>query len=80
GSGSPRPTDRRRLGWFVVPAVFLPLILAVLTLGVPLVTLGRWLYLGVTDIWRIDVGNAFLQAIGAAAIVASTPPTMASTI
>ncbi|MGO7917342.1 hypothetical protein ACC702_38860, partial [Rhizobium ruizarguesonis] len=54
GSCSPRPTDRRRLGLFVVPAVLLPVILALLTLGVPLVTLGRWLYLGGTDIWRIE--------------------------
>ncbi|MGR9297708.1 ABC transporter permease [Rhizobium leguminosarum] len=79
GSGSPRPTDRRRLGWFVVPAVLLPVILAVLTLGVPLVTLGRWLYLGGTDIWRIEVGNAFLQTIvlaivgGVLATIAAAP-------
>ncbi|WP_454852603.1 ABC transporter permease [Rhizobium binxianense] len=63
GSGSARPVDRRRLGWFVVPAVLLPVVVAVLTLGVPLVTLGRWLYLGGTGIWRMEVGNAFLQTI-----------------
>ncbi|OCJ03164.1 iron ABC transporter permease [Rhizobium sp. AC44/96] len=64
GSGSARPADRRRLGWFVVPAVLLPLALAALTLGVPLVTLARWLYLGGLDIWRLDtVGSAFLQTI-----------------
>ncbi|WP_310296410.1 iron ABC transporter permease [Rhizobium sp. BE258] len=64
GSGSARPADRRRLGWFVVPAILLPVVVAVLTLGVPLVTLGRWLYLGGAEIWRIDtVGNAFLQTI-----------------
>ncbi|UVD59205.1 iron ABC transporter permease [Rhizobium sp. Pop5] len=79
GSGSPRPADRRRLGWFVVPAVLLPVMLAVLTLGVPLVTLGRWLYLGGADIWRIEVGNAFLQTIvlavigGVLATVAAAP-------
>ncbi len=28
--------------------------LAVLTLGVPLMTLGRWLYLGGGEIWRLD--------------------------
>jgi iron(III) transport system permease protein len=79
GSGSARPADRRRLGWFVVPAVLLPVIVAVLTLGVPLVTLGRWLYLGGAGIWRIDVVNAFLQTIvlaiagGVLTTVAATP-------
>ncbi|WP_183929028.1 ABC transporter permease [Rhizobium mongolense] len=64
GSGSARPADRRRLGWFVVPAILLPGTLAVLTLGVPLMTLGRWLYLGGGEIWRLDaVGNAFVQTI-----------------
>ncbi|MET3856574.1 iron ABC transporter permease [Rhizobium sp. OAE497] len=64
GSGSARPADRRRLGWFTIPAVLLPIAVAVLTLGVPLVTLGRWLYLGGAEIWRLDtVGNAFIQTI-----------------
>ncbi|MBW9054184.1 ABC transporter permease [Rhizobium mesosinicum] len=63
GSGSARPADRRRLGWFVVPALALPIILAVLTLGVPLITLGRWLYLGGLGIWRLEVVSAFVQTI-----------------
>ncbi|GAA3092882.1 iron ABC transporter permease [Rhizobium viscosum] len=63
GSGSARPADRRRLGWFVVPAVALPIVLAALTLGVPLITLGRWLYLGGLGIWRIEVASAFVQTI-----------------
>ncbi|MEX2742529.1 ABC transporter permease [Rhizobium mongolense] len=64
GSGSARPADRRRLGWLVVPAILLPGTLALLTLGVPLMTLGRWLYLGGGEIWRLDaVGNAFVQTI-----------------
>ncbi|MGO4195473.1 ABC transporter permease [Rhizobium sp. YAF28] len=63
GSGSARPADRRRLGWFVVPAVALPIVLAALTLGVPLITLGRWLYLGGLGIWRIEVASAFAQTI-----------------
>ncbi|MBB3391331.1 iron(III) transport system permease protein [Rhizobium sp. BK275] len=79
GSGSARPADRRRLGWFVVPAVALPIILAVLTLGVPLITLGRWLYLGGLGIWRIEVASAFAQTIvlaiagGVLATVAAAP-------
>jgi iron(III) transport system permease protein len=63
GSGSARPADRRRLGWFVLPAVVLPVVLAALTLGVPLITLGRWLYLGGVEIWRIEVVSAFAQTI-----------------
>jgi len=79
GSGSARPADRRRLGWFVVPAVTLPIILAMLTLGVPLITLGRWLYLGGLGIWRIEVASAFAQTIvlaiagGVLATVAAAP-------
>lgn len=79
GSGSPRPADRRRLGWFVVPAILLPVAVAVLTLGVPLTTLGRWLYLGGSGIWRIEVGSAFLQTMalalagGVLATIAAAP-------
>ncbi|OWV67029.1 iron ABC transporter permease [Rhizobium sp. R339] len=79
GSGAPRPADRRRLGRFAVPALLLPVSLAVLTLGVPLVTLGRWLYLGGLEIWRIEVGSAFLQTIvlavagGVLATIAAAP-------
>jgi len=79
GSGSARPADRRRLGWFAVPAVLLPLIVAALTLGVPFVTLVRWLYLGGAGIWRVEVGNAFVQSIvlafagGILATIAAAP-------
>ena len=63
----------------MLPAILLPIALAVLTLGVPLVTLGRWLYLGGTEIWRIEVGSAFLQTIvlaivgGVLATIAAAP-------
>jgi len=80
GSGSARPAGRRRLGWFVVPAIVLPVGLAALALGVPLVTLVRWLYLGGLEVWRVDtVGNAFAQTIvlaiagGALATIAAAP-------
>jgi iron(III) transport system permease protein len=79
GSGSARPADRRRLGWFAVPAVLLPVIVAALTLGVPFVTLMRWLYLGGAGIWRVEVGNAFVQSIvlafagGILATIAAAP-------
>ncbi len=79
GSGSARPADRRRLGWYAVPAVLLPVIVAALTLGVPFVTLLRWLYLGGAGIWRVEVGNAFVQSIvlalagGILATIAAAP-------
>ncbi|WP_222857995.1 ABC transporter permease [Rhizobium cauense] len=80
GSGSARPADRRRLGWFVLPAILLQVGLAALTLGVPLVTLLRWLYLGGLAVWRVDtVGNAFVQTIilaiagGVLATIAAAP-------
>ncbi len=79
GSGSARPADRRRLGWYAVPAVLLPVVVAVLTLGVPFVTLVRWLYLGGAGIWRVEVGNAFVQSIvlalagGILATIAAAP-------
>ena len=64
GSGAARPADRRRLGWLVVPALALNMITVALALGVPFVTLSRWLYLGGFDIWRVDlVGGAFAQTL-----------------
>ncbi|AVA19854.1 ABC transporter permease [Rhizobium sp. LEGMi198b] len=80
GSGAARPADRRRLGWFVIPAIALPLAAAVLTLGVPFVTLARWLYLGGAGIWRMDtIGSTLLQTIvlavagGVLATIAAIP-------
>ncbi|CCM77699.1 ABC transporter permease [Rhizobium mesoamericanum] len=80
GSGSARPADRRRLGWFVAPAIMLQVGLTALTLGVPLVTLVRWLCLGGLEVWRLDtVGNAFAQTIivaiagGVLATIAAAP-------
>ncbi|MGN7293678.1 ABC transporter permease [Rhizobium sp. SAFR-030] len=64
GAGSARPVDRRRLGKLAPLAILLPVLLAALTLGVPLVTLGRWLTIGGAAIWRLDaVGTAFAQTV-----------------
>ncbi|MGF9691388.1 iron ABC transporter permease [Rhizobium sp. 0TCS1.26] len=64
GAGSARPADRRRLGKLAPLAILLPVLLAALTLGVPLVTLGRWLSIGGAAIWRFDaVGTAFAQTV-----------------
>ncbi|MBN9054203.1 MAG: iron ABC transporter permease [Rhizobiales bacterium] len=63
GSGAARPTDRRRLGRLRLPVMLLPAGLAALTLGVPLTTLCRWLWLGGLDIWTGGVARAVLQTV-----------------
>lgn len=80
GSGAARPAEPRSLGWMTLPALLLPIATAALTLGVPFVTLTRWLVLGGVGIWRMDtVGNAFLQTIvlavagGVLATIAAAP-------
>lgn len=80
GAGAARPADKRALGRLLVPALVLNVVVAALSLGVPFVTLSRWLYIGGTEIWRIDlVGNAFLQTIvlaiagGVLATIAAAP-------
>lgn len=80
GSGSIRPAQRRALGLYVIPALMLPSLVAVLALGVPIYTLMRWLYIGGADVWRMDtVGNAFVQTIvlaiagGVLAMLAAAP-------
>ena len=63
-----------------LPFMMLPVATAALTLGVPFVTLARWLYLGGAGIWRMEtVGAAFLQTIvlavagGLLATIAAAP-------
>ncbi|HTO32482.1 MAG TPA: iron ABC transporter permease [Pararhizobium sp.] len=80
GSGAARPADKRVLGWLAVPALVLNVAVAALALGVPFFTLTRWLYIGGTEIWRVDlVGNAFLQTVilaiagGVLATIAAAP-------
>ena len=69
GAGAARPVDRRRLGRKTLPAIALPLVVALMTLGVPFVTLARWLWLGGMDIWRMDtVGWALIQTLVLAVI------------
>ena len=64
GAGAARPADRRRLGRLLVPALALNAATAALAIGVPFVTLTRWLYIGGAEIWRIDlVGGAFVQTV-----------------
>ncbi len=52
GSGAPRPVQRHRLGRATLPCLLLPAVTAALALGVPLLTLVRWLVAGGVDVWR----------------------------
>ena len=52
GSGSARQVPLRRLGSMAWVCVLLPLVLAALSLGVPLVTLARWLWAGGMEVWN----------------------------
>jgi iron(III) transport system permease protein len=64
GSGAPRPAPPARLGalwpcWFALPALY-----ALLALGVPLITLGRWLLAGGAGIWRwAEIGPALGETL-----------------
>ncbi|WP_348643757.1 iron ABC transporter permease [Phyllobacterium sp. P30BS-XVII] len=60
GSGSARPITRHRLGWFTLPCLLIPLTTTALALGVPFVTLTRWLIAGGAAVWDIDaISTAF---------------------
>jgi iron(III) transport system permease protein len=54
GAGAARHRPRRRLGRATIPCILLNLVGAALTLGVPLLTLSRWLLAGGAAIWRLD--------------------------
>jgi iron(III) transport system permease protein len=64
GPGSARIPSRRALGGWKWAALLLPAAIAALALGVPLVTIGRWLVLGGADAWRLpSIGGALLQTL-----------------
>jgi iron(III) transport system permease protein len=63
GTGTARPADRQKLGRARLLAVVLPAAMAALTLGVPLITLGRWLWLGGITIWDSAVTGAVVQTL-----------------
>lgn len=80
GAGAARMPSRRRLGRWTIPCLLLNVAVAALALGVPFVTLIRWLMAGGAGIWALgDIGAALgqtiLLAVAGAAIttVAATP-------
>lgn len=64
GSGAARPMVRNRLGRLAAPCLLIPAATTALALGVPLVTLGRWLVIGGADVWRLgEIGAALGQTL-----------------
>jgi iron(III) transport system permease protein len=62
GPGAARNRIRVKLGPWMPLGIALPLLLAALSLGVPMLTLGRWLAAGGADIWRWkEIGVALYQ-------------------
>lgn len=52
GAGSARMPQPTRLGRYTLLCLLLPAVTAALALGVPLVTLARWLVAGGTEVWQ----------------------------
>lgn len=62
GPGAARKRTRVALGAWTPLALALPIMLAALSLGVPMLTLGRWLAAGGDDIWQwSDIGTSLYQ-------------------
>jgi iron(III) transport system permease protein len=71
GSGAARPLVRHRLGRLAWPCLLLPATAAALSLGVPFVTLARWLFIGGAGVWRLEaigpaVGETLVFALAGA--------------
>lgn len=67
GAGAPRPPAKARLGRLTPLCLMLPLAATLLALGVPLVTLARWLSIGGPSVWRWnEIGPALGETLGLA--------------
>ena len=80
GSGAARIVPRRRLGRLTGPCLALLALITMLTLGVPVITLARWLWAGGMGVWRLaEIGPALGQTVllaaagGVAATLAALP-------
>jgi iron(III) transport system permease protein len=71
GSGAQRVSTPHRLRSMAIPAIAALTALAVLALGVPVWTIGRWLWLGGAQVWAHgDIVAALGQTLGLAAMAA----------
>lgn len=64
GPGSARHADPVRLGAMAVPGTIFMAAVVLSSLGVPLLTLGRWLVVGGASIWRLgEIGPSLVQTV-----------------
>jgi iron(III) transport system permease protein len=69
GTGSARMPQTIRLGSYRFVCLLLPVLTVALSLGVPLITLLRWLVLGGTSVWNLpELLPALGQTLGLAAV------------
>ena len=69
GAGSARMQRPRMLGRWTLWCLLLPALVALLSLGVPLITLTRWLLAGGANVWNWGViGPALGQTVGLALV------------
>jgi iron(III) transport system permease protein len=80
GAGAARMPALHRCGRSTLPCLLLPALTALLSIGVPLYTLGRWLAAGGAGVWRLGeigpaLGQTMLLALAGAvlATVAAVP-------
>jgi iron(III) transport system permease protein len=67
GSGAARLPERRRLGFGTMPCLLIPAMTTALAIGVPLVTLARWLIAGGAVVWQLGtIGAALGQTLSLA--------------
>jgi iron(III) transport system permease protein len=78
GSGAARQAPRAQLGRATLPCLLLPLMVAVLAIGVPFVTIGRWLVAGGWEVWRLDEISAALGQTAFLAIAGALLATVAA--
>jgi iron(III) transport system permease protein len=80
GSGAARTLQSVRLGRTTIPCLAFLAAVAALSLGVPLVTIGRWLVAGGLDVWKLGAIGAslgqtlFLALAGALLATAAAVP------
>ncbi len=80
GSGAARIAHSRELGPWSLPSIGLLLVVAALGLGLPCWTIGRWLLIGGSDVWRPEVfsaaGETLLLSLIAAVITTAVASPM----
>jgi iron(III) transport system permease protein len=64
GPGAQRPPKRQRLGKWTAPALLVPFIAAVLSIGVPLATVLRWVAFGGWSVWPMaEIAPTFIETL-----------------